>query len=199
MGSAAETTVLVIGVLVFLLTIAGIWKVFTKAGRSGWKAVIPIYNNYVMLRIGGHSGWWVLVFLLPALPSIINALTGVAQAQSPTTSLEAGINAGGATTALPAVLNGSAGMGMVILALFGVLLFFAILHLVLLVSVVMIYDLARSFGKGMAFTWGLMVLPFVFWPILGFGDARYRGPVAHAKTLSPSDSDQDHTAASETE
>ncbi len=201
MGSAAEISVFVIGALVFLLTIAGIWKVFTKAGRSGWKAIIPIYNNYIMLRIGGHSGWWVLVFILPALPGVIGALTDVAQAQAPTTSLEAGINTGNATAALPAFLggSGSVGVAMIIFALLGILFFLALFHLVLLVNVVMTYDLARSFGKGTAFTWGLMALPFVFWPILGFGDAQYRGPVAHPKTLSASESEQDNTAESETE
>jgi hypothetical protein len=34
--------------------------------------------------------------------------------------------------------------------------------------------LAEKFGKGIGFAVGLIVLPFVFYPILGFGDARYR-------------------------
>lgn len=39
-------------------------------------------------------------------------------------------------------------------------------------------DLAKSFGQGIGFALGLMLLGFVFFPILGFGDARYLGPVA---------------------
>ncbi len=35
--------------------------------------------------------------------------------------------------------------------------------------------LADKFGKGAGFAVGMIVLPFVFYPILGFGDARYRG------------------------
>ena len=33
----------------------------------------------------------------------------------------------------------------------------------------------EKFGKGTGFGIGLMFLPFVFFPILGFGDATYRG------------------------
>lgn len=36
--------------------------------------------------------------------------------------------------------------------------------------------LSLSFGKDVGFTVGLILLPFIFYPILGFGDARYVGP-----------------------
>lgn len=32
---------------------------------------------------------------------------------------------------------------------------------------------AKKFGKNEGFTVGLVFLPFIFWPILGFGDAEY--------------------------
>jgi hypothetical protein len=35
---------------------------------------------------------------------------------------------------------------------------------------------SKSFGKDEGYTLGLIFLPFVFWPILGFGDAKYQGP-----------------------
>lgn len=41
---------------------------------------------------------------------------------------------------------------------------------------------AKSFGKDVGFTIGLILLPFIFWPILGFGDAEYIGPVAKEAT-----------------
>jgi uncharacterized membrane protein YhaH (DUF805 family) len=34
---------------------------------------------------------------------------------------------------------------------------------------------AKNFGKSSGFTVGLVLLPFIFWPILGFGDAQYQG------------------------
>ncbi|WP_268225021.1 DUF5684 domain-containing protein [Sinomicrobium oceani] len=43
--------------------------------------------------------------------------------------------------------------------------------------------LSKSFGKSEGFTVGLVLLPFVFYPMLGFGDATYQGPsAAEAKT-----------------
>jgi hypothetical protein len=35
--------------------------------------------------------------------------------------------------------------------------------------------LAAKFGKGVGFAIGLIFLPFIFYPILGFGDAQYSG------------------------
>ena len=39
--------------------------------------------------------------------------------------------------------------------------------------VVSMNELSKSFGKDSGFTVGLIFLPFVFLPILGFGDAQY--------------------------
>lgn len=39
-------------------------------------------------------------------------------------------------------------------------------------------DTAKSFGKGIGWTLGLFLLGFIFYPLLGFGDARYEGPAA---------------------
>lgn len=45
------------------------------------------------------------------------------------------------------------------------------------VVIVIIADLALAshFGKGVDFAVGLVFLPFIFWPILAFGRARYVG------------------------
>lgn len=36
--------------------------------------------------------------------------------------------------------------------------------------------ISKSFGKDEGFTIGLVLLGIVFWPILGFGAAKYLGP-----------------------
>ena len=36
--------------------------------------------------------------------------------------------------------------------------------------------LAKSFGKGVDFTIGLILLTWIFFPILGFGKSEYKGP-----------------------
>lgn len=59
-----------------------------------------------------------------------------------------------------------------------------ILFFVPLVNIVVIFlvymDLAKSFGKGTGFALGLIFLAPIFWPMLGFGSARYLGPAATA-------------------
>lgn len=96
---------------IVIVVLAGFWKTFEKAGQPGWAAIIPIYNYYIMLKIGGKPGWWLLLFLIP------------------------------------------------------------------IVNIVMIFvlyiEIARRFGQSTGFGIGFALLGFVFWPILGFGEAKY--------------------------
>ena len=43
------------------------------------------------------------------------------------------------------------------------------------VGIVLMVDFAIAYGKGGGFAIGLYFLPFIFFPILGFGDATYVG------------------------
>jgi hypothetical protein len=43
----------------------------------------------------------------------------------------------------------------------------------IIVGFIVAYELARVFGKGFGFTLGLIILPIIFYPILGFGKAAY--------------------------
>lgn len=43
-------------------------------------------------------------------------------------------------------------------------------------AVVISLDIAKSFGKEIVWGLGLIILPFIFYPLLGFGDAQYQGP-----------------------
>ena len=44
--------------------------------------------------------------------------------------------------------------------------------------IILCIDLAKSFGYGVGFALGLIFLPIIFMPILGFGSATYQGPSA---------------------
>ena len=44
--------------------------------------------------------------------------------------------------------------------------------------IIVFIDLARSFGKDIGFAIGMILLGFIFLPMLGFGDAQYAGPSA---------------------
>ena len=46
-----------------VLTIVAKWKVYEKAGQPGWASLIPIYNIYIILKIVGKPGWWLLVMI----------------------------------------------------------------------------------------------------------------------------------------
>lgn len=41
------------------------WKVYEKAGRPGWSAIIPIYNLIILLEMAGKPAWWVVLFFIP--------------------------------------------------------------------------------------------------------------------------------------
>jgi hypothetical protein len=45
----------------------------------------------------------------------------------------------------------------------------------LAVMIMVMVDIAKCFGKGVGFGIGLTFLGFIFFPILAFSDARYRG------------------------
>lgn len=67
---------------IIVLMIASLWKVFEKAGEDGWKAIIPIYNLFVMLKIVGRPGWWLILYLIPFVNFIILIIVNVDLAKS---------------------------------------------------------------------------------------------------------------------
>jgi uncharacterized membrane protein YhaH (DUF805 family) len=58
-------------------------------------------------------------------------------------------------------------------------LILAFIPLVNLILIVIPFDIARNFGKGGGFGLGLLLLGFIFYPILAFSDAQYQ-PVSDA-------------------
>lgn len=54
-------------ILYFVGCIFGLWFVFKKAGVEPWKALIPIYNIVVWIKICGKSWKWYIYFLIPAI------------------------------------------------------------------------------------------------------------------------------------
>lgn len=56
--------------LVFLV-IVPLWRVFSKAGRPGWGSIVPIYNFYLLCKVCGRSGWWVVLCFIPLVNFVI--------------------------------------------------------------------------------------------------------------------------------
>jgi hypothetical protein len=55
----------IVWLAVVILIIASWWKIFTKAGKPGWAAIVPIYNIIVILEIVGKPVWWIILLLVP--------------------------------------------------------------------------------------------------------------------------------------
>lgn len=55
------------GVVLFIIPLVGLWKLFVKAGRPGWAALIPGYNFYLMLKISGRPAWLVIFLFIPVI------------------------------------------------------------------------------------------------------------------------------------
>jgi Family of unknown function (DUF5684) len=104
--------------LIYLVALAayviGTWTVFSKANQPGWAAIIPFYNVWVLLKVVGRPGWWLILYLIPLVNLVIHIIVSL--------------------------------------------------------------DLAKSFSKTTGFAIGLIILPFIFLPILGLGSATYAGP-----------------------
>lgn len=113
-GDEAGAVVLVIYLAVIVASLAGMWKVFAKAGKPGWGAIVPLYNIILLLEIVGKPIWWLLLFFVPCVGIVV--------------------------------------------------------------SVIVFIELAKCFGKGAGFGIGLALLSPIFFPLLGFGDAKYLGP-----------------------
>ncbi|MBS5681683.1 MAG: hypothetical protein KHW52_02905 [Clostridium sp.] len=69
LASLISTYSLIILVFYVLIIVAQ-WKIFTKAGQEGWKALIPIYNVVVLYKIIGLSPWLLLLYLLSVVPVV---------------------------------------------------------------------------------------------------------------------------------
>lgn len=115
-GAGAGGMIVFIQLALGILMLVSMWRIFTKAGQPGWASIVPIYNAYVLLKIAGKPGWWLLLMFIPLVNIVI-----------------------------------------IILALVG---------------------LANNFGKGGGYVAGMIFLPFIFYPMLAFGDAQYQGPAA---------------------
>lgn len=82
MAAMMGGTMLIVLLAIAVVFIIGYWKVFVKAGQPGWAALIPIYNVYILLKIAGRPGWWLILFLIPLINIVILLLVAMDVAKS---------------------------------------------------------------------------------------------------------------------
>lgn len=116
---------MLISIAISVLVIIATWKVFEKAGKPGWAAIVPFYNQYVQFEITWGDGWRFLMLLIPIYNIVVFVQTCLRT--------------------------------------------------------------ARAFGKSDGFGVGLIFLPFVFYPMLGFdASTTYLGvPVKNTASAQP--------------
>jgi len=66
--------ILIVWLAVIVLLVVSMWKVFVKAGRPGWEAIIPIYNMYILAtQIAKLEILWFILTLIP-IANIVAAI-----------------------------------------------------------------------------------------------------------------------------
>jgi signal peptidase I len=50
-----------------LIHFLGTWKLYVKAGRKSWEAIVPIYNGIVLMQIINRPKWWVILLFIPVV------------------------------------------------------------------------------------------------------------------------------------
>ncbi|MCK4569637.1 MAG: signal peptidase I [Bacteroidales bacterium] len=55
----------IVAIIFLIIFIAGLWKIFDKAGHAGWKAIVPFLNIYIWLKIIKKPIWWYIFVLVP--------------------------------------------------------------------------------------------------------------------------------------
>ena len=73
---------LIIYLAILVLAVAGLWKTFEKAGEDGWKAIIPIWNLLIVLKIVGREPWWIILLLIPIVDVIFGIVVCIDLAKS---------------------------------------------------------------------------------------------------------------------
>lgn len=167
LGDPAATTLFVVSYIVSILVSLGVaalmmvscWHIFKKLGMPGWKGIIPYYSDYMLFKtLWKTKPFWVLVissgaYLFVTLLMSI-ALFFVMLANMSSESLKA-------VEAFLIVFAVVIGVLTIALMVIAIVLTF-MLHL----------RLAKAFGKGTGYAFGLTFISVVFYPILAFGKAQ---------------------------
>ena len=131
-----------------IVMIVALWKIYKKAGEHGWACLVPFYNNYVFYRMTWGNGW---MFLLPTVLTVGYVFGLVLFMLS-------GFTGEAVPTINMTILAIGCGIASIV------------------INIITLHKLSKSFGYGVGFTLGLLFLPIIFYIILGFGSSKYVGP-----------------------
>ena len=61
----------IVALAVGIFTIICNWKVYKKAGKQGWEAIVPVYNFIVLLQITEQPMWYIALLFVPIANIVI--------------------------------------------------------------------------------------------------------------------------------
>lgn len=61
-----------------IASLVAMWRLFEKAGEAGWKAIVPVYNSWVFLRLGNQPGWLILLAFIPVVQLVTVVFLAIA-------------------------------------------------------------------------------------------------------------------------
>ena len=133
------------GVIFAIWAIICLWKIFVKAWRKWWEALIPIWHIYVLFKISKRVNPWFWI-LLP-LPIIIYFLSGLVMLSLFTLNID--------------IYNRM------------LLIYYCFWFIAFAIYIIMIYWLTLVFWKSRwFFIWLFFFWPIFFW-ILAFDKSKY--------------------------
>ena len=77
MNNDGSTFGLIFQLLILAFFVWVFWKIFEKAGKPGWAAIIPIYNVIVLLQVVGRPFWWIFLLLIPLVNVVIGFIVAL--------------------------------------------------------------------------------------------------------------------------
>lgn len=74
--------IVLLGLALAVLMVVALWKLFKKAGKPGWAAIVPFYNTWVMVEIAGLSALWFVLLFIPFvnIVAVVFIYNGIAKA-----------------------------------------------------------------------------------------------------------------------
>lgn len=67
----ALTIAIIVGIVYYILLVVAWWKLFTKAGEKGWKAIIPFYNLYTQIKLTWATKWFWVILIVAVLTGVV--------------------------------------------------------------------------------------------------------------------------------